>query len=189
MAIFPLWYNSKRRTKRRNRLEKEQRSMSSTLTVKALVLVQSVLSLHNFIRSSVPHNLGVPWKVTTLAMDNMFFFAEPLDWWTPQKRSLTEQPQLFLASIPMMKGLLGNFYTTVFLVPHLCNFDCQQLNRLLLFWYTCNDYPLSNHFLPNNLKKACTKLPNKFENIFGCKKQNGPITSTFVPIINLTHSS
>ena len=162
MALFLIWYNSKRRTKRRNRLEKEQQSMSSTLTGKALVLVQSVLSLHHFIQSSVPHNLGVSWKVTTLAMDN-FFFAEPLDWWTPQKGSLTEQPQLFLASLPMMKGLLGNLYTTVFLVPHLFNFDCQQLNRLLLFWYTCNDYPLSNHFLPNNLKKACTKLPNKFE--------------------------
>ena len=48
---------------------------------------------------------------------------------------------------------------------------------------------MSNHFLPNNPKKAGSKLPNKFENVFGRKKQNGPITSTFGPIINLTNSS
>ena len=48
---------------------------------------------------------------------------------------------------------------------------------------------LSNHFSPNNLKKARTKLPNKFENVCGRKKLNGPITSTFVPIIKLTNAS
>ena len=52
--------------------------MSSTPTGKALVLVQSVLYLHHFLQSSIPQNLGVPSKVTTLEMDNMFFFADLL---------------------------------------------------------------------------------------------------------------
>ena len=116
MAIFPLWYNRKRRTKRRYRLEKEQQAMSSMPMVKALILVQSVFSLHNFLQSSIPHNSGVPWKVTTLTMDSMFFFAESLYWWTPQKGSPTEKLQLFLASLLMMKGLWDVFYTHVFLV-------------------------------------------------------------------------
>ena len=52
--------------------------MSSTPTGKALVLVQHVLSLHHFLQSSVPQNLGVPSKVITLAMDSMFFFVDCL---------------------------------------------------------------------------------------------------------------
>ena len=56
-------------------MEKEQRYMSSTPTGKALVLVQRVLFLHHFLKSSISQNLGVPSKVTTLAMENMFFFV------------------------------------------------------------------------------------------------------------------
>ena len=41
---------------------------------------------------------------------------------------------------------------------------------------------LQTHFLPNNQNKAGTKLSNKIENIFGRKKRNVPITSTFGPI-------
>ena len=56
-------------------MEKEQRAMSSTPTGKALVIVRCVFSLHHFLRSSIPQNLGVPSKVTTLAMDSLFFFG------------------------------------------------------------------------------------------------------------------
>ena len=56
-------------------MEKEQRDVSSMPTVKALVIVKSVLALHHFIQSSITQNLGVPSKVTTLAMDSMFFFT------------------------------------------------------------------------------------------------------------------
>ena len=59
-------------------MEKEQQNMSSTRTKRDLLLVQRVLSLHHFLQSSVPQNLGVPSKVTTLAMDSMFFFADHL---------------------------------------------------------------------------------------------------------------
>ena len=59
-------------------MEKEQRAMTSTPTGEALVLVQRVLSLHHFIQSSIPKNLGALSKVTTLAMDSMFFFADHL---------------------------------------------------------------------------------------------------------------
>ena len=48
-------------------IEKEQRAMTSTPTGKALVLVQHVLSLHHFLKSSIPQNLGVASKETTLA--------------------------------------------------------------------------------------------------------------------------
>ena len=40
-------------------MEKEQRAMKSTSTGKALILVWRVISLHNFIQYSIPHNLGV----------------------------------------------------------------------------------------------------------------------------------
>ena len=59
-------------------LEKEQRAMTSTLTGKALVLVQSFLSLRRFLQSSISQNLGVASKVKTLAMDSMFFIADRL---------------------------------------------------------------------------------------------------------------
>ena len=55
-------------------MEKKQRAMSSTPTGKALVLVHRILYLHHFLQSSVPQNFGFPSKVTTLAMDSMFFF-------------------------------------------------------------------------------------------------------------------
>ena len=57
-------------------MEKEQWAMTSTPKGKALFLVQCVLSFHHFLQSSIPHNLGVASKVTTLAMDSMFFFAD-----------------------------------------------------------------------------------------------------------------
>ena len=55
-------------------MEKEQQAMSSTPTGKALLLVQCVLSLHHFIQSSIPQNLVIASKVTTLAMDSMIYF-------------------------------------------------------------------------------------------------------------------
>ena len=58
--------------------EKEQRFMSSMLKVKALIIIQSVLSLHRFLQSSIPHNFGVDSKVTTLAMYSMCFFTDRL---------------------------------------------------------------------------------------------------------------
>ena len=48
------------------------------LTKKALLLVQRVLYLHHFLQSSIPQNLGVSSKVTTLEMDSMFFFTGSL---------------------------------------------------------------------------------------------------------------
>ena len=59
-------------------VEKEQRAMISMPTGKALLLVQCVLSLHHFHQSPIPQNLVVASKVTTLAMDSMFFFANRL---------------------------------------------------------------------------------------------------------------
>ena len=56
-------------------MDKEQRAMISTPTRRALLLVQRVLSLHHFLQSSVPQNLGVASKVTPLAMDSMFFLC------------------------------------------------------------------------------------------------------------------
>ena len=52
--------------------------MTSTLEGNALLLVWRVFSLHHFIQSSIPHNLGFFSKVTTLEMESMFFFADYL---------------------------------------------------------------------------------------------------------------
>ena len=57
-------------------MEKEQLDISSTPTGKYLIIIQRVLSLHHFLQSSIPQNLGVASKVTTLATDSMFFFAD-----------------------------------------------------------------------------------------------------------------
>ena len=59
-------------------MDKEQRAVSSTPTVNDLILVQCVLSLHHFLQYSIPKNLVVSSKVTTLAMDSMFFFTDRL---------------------------------------------------------------------------------------------------------------
>ena len=64
--------------KANNLMEKEQQDMLSMWKNKAFLLVQRVLSLHNFLQSSVHQNLGVSSKVTTLEMDSMFFFADNL---------------------------------------------------------------------------------------------------------------
>ena len=53
-------------------MEKEQRAMPSTPTGKDLLLIQHVISLQNFILSSIPQNLVVASKATTLATDNIF---------------------------------------------------------------------------------------------------------------------
>ena len=52
--------------------------MTSTTTRKALLLVWCVLSLHHFLQYSISHNLAVASKVTTLAMESMFFLADCL---------------------------------------------------------------------------------------------------------------
>ena len=59
-------------------MEKKQRAMTSNLTGKDLLLVWCVLYLHHFIQSSIPQNLGVASKVTTLSMESIFFFADNL---------------------------------------------------------------------------------------------------------------
>ena len=59
-------------------MEKEQRVMSSTPTGEDFLLVKRVLTLHHFLQFLIPQNLGVASKVTTLAMDSMFFFADRL---------------------------------------------------------------------------------------------------------------
>ena len=57
-------------------MEKEQRAMISTPTGKPLLLVHHVLFLHHSLQYSAPQNLGVPSKVTTLAMNSILFFAD-----------------------------------------------------------------------------------------------------------------
>ena len=52
--------------------------MTLTPIGKALLLVQSVLSLHHYLQYFIPQNLGVASKVTNLAMDSMIFFAGSL---------------------------------------------------------------------------------------------------------------
>ena len=59
-------------------MDKKQRAVSSTPTGKALVLVQRVLYFHHFLQYFIPQNLGGPSKLTTLAMDSMFFFSDRL---------------------------------------------------------------------------------------------------------------
>ena len=59
-------------------MEKEQQAMTSTPSGMPLLLVQRVISLRHFIQSSVTQNLGIASKVTTLAMDSIFFFADCL---------------------------------------------------------------------------------------------------------------
>ena len=72
----------------KNRMEKEQRSMLSTPTGKALVLVRSFLSLQQFFFSiSFPRTLGVPSKVTTLANGWYVFLPESL---TPSTKQYLE---------------------------------------------------------------------------------------------------
>ena len=50
-------------------IDKEQRATTSMPTGKDLIIVQDVLFLHYFLLSSIPQNLGVASKVTTLEMD------------------------------------------------------------------------------------------------------------------------
>ena len=59
-------------------MEKEHQAMPSTPTGEALILIQRVLSLHHFLQSSIPQNLGVASKVTTLATESISFFADRL---------------------------------------------------------------------------------------------------------------
>ena len=59
-------------------MEKEQRGMKSTPTGKSLLLVKHVPSLYRFLKSSIPKNLDVASKLTTLAMESMSFFTNCL---------------------------------------------------------------------------------------------------------------
>ena len=57
-------------------MDKKQRDMLSTSTRRDLLLVECVLSLHNLLQYSTPHNLDVASKVTTFAIYSMFFFSD-----------------------------------------------------------------------------------------------------------------
>ena len=57
-------------------MENKQRAMLSTTTENALVIFQRVLFLHHFLKYFIPQNLGIPSKVTTLAIDSMFLFVD-----------------------------------------------------------------------------------------------------------------
>ena len=59
-------------------MEKEQRALTSTPTGKDLLLVQRVISFYHFLQYSIPQNLGVASKLTTLAMYSMLFFPDCL---------------------------------------------------------------------------------------------------------------
>ena len=150
-------------------MDKEQWAMTSTPTGKALLLVQHVLFLHHFIQSSTPQNLDVSSKVTTLAMDSMFFFADRLlhlqaVFIVAGKNATVDVGQHYtnLSSLGMIltNGLIKpteritNRATVKFsglptydlrslgyIIHHrlfgspVYNFDCQQINSLLLFLY------------------------------------------------------
>ena len=77
-GVFPTMMQKKEEDEAQELMEKEQRAMTSTPTGKAFLLVQRVLFLHHFLQSSIPQNLGIASKLTTLAMDSMFFFADSL---------------------------------------------------------------------------------------------------------------
>ena len=47
--------------------------MASNIKGKALLLIQLILYLHHLIQSSIPQNLGVASKVTTLVTESMFY--------------------------------------------------------------------------------------------------------------------
>ena len=59
-------------------MDKEQRSMTSNPTGKALILIQCVLALHHFLQSSITQNLGVSLKLITLATNSVLFFVDRL---------------------------------------------------------------------------------------------------------------
>ena len=82
---FPAMMQQKEKDEAQKSMDREQRAVTSTLTGKALLLVQRVLSLHHFLQSSIAHNSGVASKVTTLAKDGIFFFAESF---TPSTSSI-----------------------------------------------------------------------------------------------------
>ena len=69
---FPTMMQQQEEDEAQKLMEKEQRYMSSTPTGKAFLIIQRVLSLNHFIKSSIPHNLGVASKVTTLEIDSKF---------------------------------------------------------------------------------------------------------------------
>ena len=78
MTSLPLWYNSDRRTKCRNLWIKNSGPCHQRRQGWILLLIHCVLSLHHFLQSSIPQNLGFASKVTTLATHSMIFFADSL---------------------------------------------------------------------------------------------------------------
>ena len=153
-------------------MEKEQRAMTSTLTKKALLLVQCVLSLHHFLQSSIPQNLGVASKVTTLATDSICFFADRLLHLQAVFRVAEKNATVDVGQHYTNSSSLGMICTNILMNPKeritnrttanfsglptydlsylgcilyhhifgspLCNFDYQQINRLLQFFiYHC----------------------------------------------------
>ena len=115
-------------------MEKEQQAILSTLTGKALLLIHRVLYLHYFFQSSIPQNLGVASKVTTLATDSMFFFSDLLlrlqaVYRVSRKKSTVDVGYLWYLGCILYHLLFGS---------PLCNVDGQQINILLSdFIYHC----------------------------------------------------
>ena len=107
--------------------EKEQRAKTSTTTGRVLLLVKRVLYLHIFLLSSIPQNLAVASKVTTLAMESTFFFADRLIHLQAVFRVARNIP-LWAQGI---SGLWDVFSATFLFGSPLFNVDNQQINSLM----------------------------------------------------------
>ena len=116
----------------RKSTDKEQLAMIATPTGEALLLVHRVLYLNLFFQSSMHQNLGVASKVTTLATESIFFFADSLLRLEAVFRVAGKIP----LSTQVISGLWDVFSTTFFLVPHFVMLIVNKLIAYCLFLYT-----------------------------------------------------
>ena len=114
--------------------ENEQRATTSTPTGKALLIVQRILSLNFFLQYSIPKNLGVASKVTTLAMDSILLFSD----------FLLHLKAVFRVARKNATVDIGYLWSLECIIYHLlfgsslCNGDSKQINSLLpVFIYHC----------------------------------------------------
>ena len=100
--------------------------MKSMPTGKALLLVQRVLFLHLILQSSIPQNLGVASKVTTLEIEITFFSRIVYSIY----KGYLEPPENATVDLGYLWSLGCILYHRLFGSP-LCNVDRKQINSLL----------------------------------------------------------
>ena len=160
-------------------MEKEYWARISTPTGKASLLIQRVLSLHHFLQSYIPQNLGVVSKVTTLENGECVFISGSFTPSTSRIQSLRENATVGVGYHYKNSSSLGMICTNGLMNPteRITNRMTEKNDGLPIYdlWYMvcilCHLQSLFSNILiffkmPKKAKGKNIDIANKWKKLY-----------------------